>query len=102
MEAEPSKTELAAMSTLGKVLDWCEIPGREDDPTTARGSLLVLLGATEQTHPKFIGYVVHGHFDQMLAAWEVGDQQPSAVLVGTSGHVGAHLSHYRRCRLQQS
>jgi len=86
---EPSRKDLEKMTTVGEVMDWCGIEGTES-VDTMKGSLLLVLGATITTHPRFIGRLTATKYSSYFESWSIGATKPTAVQDGQAdmfGHV---------------
>ena len=51
MPSEPGAAELSAFTTLGDIASWSGLIGKPDDTSEPHGSLLDLLGTTDDTPP---------------------------------------------------
>ena len=92
---DPPSAELVTMDNLEKMLEWFLIFGDLLLATTQRGSLLALLGGTQNMPPRVIGAMDGATYIGVLYTWQIAGVNPSPVLrsmAETFGQVARILS----------
>ena len=98
---DPTPEEIKVLNTLGKILEWTGLPGPPGTIGTPQQTLLMLLGATTDMHPRIIAAITDEDYKAAILPWKTGDpaSPPTpAMRAGPSGAVWACMPHHMRYR----
>ncbi len=92
---ELSDQEMAAMSTIDAIADWCDLPHRTPSaasPASPRGTFFEARGASPTTRPRIFAAISEDMFKQVVDGWQIEGARPSPVLVASAGLIGTVAS----------
>ena len=91
---DPTAAECAAFDTVGSVMRWAGLRhGDANDPDSAIGSFLALMGMQMHDHFRLLGVLPAGDYDTIIQNWQIAGSPPTpaqramAALVGSAARV---------------
>ena len=104
---DPPPEEMAKWTGLGDIMGWIKLADPED-PQSAGGSLLTLLGAEASTPIMLLGSIGQEAYDEIIKTWRPGGQAPTpiqasqAALLGRSSRIASRTEmSSEELRIQQ-